>query len=52
MLRFLVSQENTIAVIPKKIGATDQTYYRRRKEHNQVRPHSVRNNRPPAPEAI
>ena len=23
-----------------------------RKEYNQVRPHSVRNNRPPAPEAI
>ena len=23
-----------------------------RKEYNQVRPHSARNNRPPAPEAI
>ena len=33
----LLSQGNTIAVIAKKIGVTEQTYYRWRKEYGGMR---------------
>ena len=33
----LLSQGNTIAVISKKIGITEQTYYRWRKEYGGMR---------------
>lgn len=48
----LLSQGHTVAEASKRIGVTEQTYYRWQKEYNQVRQHSARNNRPPAPEAI
>jgi len=36
----------------RKIGVAEWTYYRWRREYNQVRPHSSLGYRPPAPEAI
>ena len=35
----------------KEAGITDVTYYRWRREYNEVRPHSSRGYRPPAPAA-
>jgi transposase-like protein len=47
-----LSQGEAIAVISKKLGVSAHTYYRWRKEYNQIRPHSSPGYRPPAPEAI
>jgi transposase-like protein len=41
----------SIAETSRKIGITQQTYYRWRKEYNQISPHSSMNYQPPAPEA-
>jgi putative transposase len=38
----LLSQGNTIAVVTKKIGVTEQTYYRWRKEYGGMRVEQVR----------
>ena len=48
----LQAKGSTIPQICKKIGVTEQTYYRWRKEYNQFRPHSSLNYQPPAPETI
>jgi hypothetical protein len=40
------------AEVCRKLGVTEQTYYRWRQEYNVFRPHSALGYRPPAPEAI
>ena len=46
-----INQGISIAEANRKIGVTQQTYYRWRKEYNQTPPHSSMNYRLPAPEA-
>ena len=48
----LQAKGSTIPQICKKIGVTEQTYYRWRNEYNQFRPHSSLNYQPPAPVTI
>jgi len=36
----LLSQGATLSIVLKKIGVSDVTYYRWRREYNEVRPHS------------
>ena len=48
----LLSRGATIGEASKRIGVTEQTYYRWRREYNQIRPHSTLRYRPPAPEAM
>jgi len=40
-----------VAEVYRKLGVSEQTYYRWRKEYNRFRPHSSLGYRPPAPEA-
>jgi transposase-like protein len=55
----LLSQGNTISMVCKKIGLSDYTYYRWRKEYGgmqveqakRLKELEVENSRPPAPEA-
>ena len=46
----LLNQGATVAEASRKIGVTEQTYYRWHREYNQVRPHSSLGYRAPAPE--
>ncbi len=48
----LLSQGSTVGEASRKLGVSEHTYYRWRREYNQVRPHSALNYRPPAPETI
>ena len=41
----------SVAEVYRKLGVSEQTYYRWRKEYNRFRPHSSLGYRPPAPEA-
>ena len=40
------------AEVVRKLGITEQTYYRWRPEYNSFRPHSALGYRPPAPETV
>jgi hypothetical protein len=48
----LLSLAASVGEASKKVGVSDQTSYRRRREFDLVRPHSALGNRPPVPEAI
>jgi putative transposase len=48
----LINEGSTVGEVCRKVGISEQTYYRWRKEHNQFRPHSSLGYKPPAPEAI
>ncbi len=47
-----LSKGNTTGEICRKLGITEQTYYRWRKEYNTLRPHSALGYLPPAPETV
>ena len=47
----LLSKGSTVDVVCRELGISEHTYYRWRREYNQVRPHSSLGYRPPAPEA-
>ena len=46
-----ISRGETVAQACKAIEVTEQTYYRWRKQYNEVHPHSSLGYQPPAPEA-
>ena len=48
----LLSQGSTVGEASRKLGVSEHTYYRWRREYNQVQPHSALNYRPPALEVI
>ena len=47
-----LARGKSVKLISRKLGITEQTYYRWRREYNTVRPHSACGGFPPAPEAI
>ena len=52
-----IAEGSTVAEAARRIGVTEQTFYRWRSEYgglrlDQVRPHSSLGDRPPAPEAL
>ena len=46
-----LNQSNPVAEVCRKLGVSEQTYYRWRKAYNRIRPHSSLGYRQPAPEA-
>ncbi|MCY3904613.1 MAG: transposase, partial [Caldilineaceae bacterium] len=52
-----IAEGSTVAEAARRIGVTEQTFYRWRSEYgdlrlDQVRPHSSLGDRPPAPETL
>ena len=48
----LQGQGKTVAETVKRLGVTEQTFYRWRNHYNTQRPHSVLGYRPPASEVV
>jgi hypothetical protein len=48
----LQSKGQTMTETCRQLSITEQTYYKRRKEYNQRRPHCALGYKPPAPETI